>query len=370
MNIKEQINPYQFLLLAFFFSIGSSLLIAPANLAEQAKQDAWIGAIFGMVVGFPLILLFIFLGRRLPHLTLAQLNERILGKWIGKAVTALFVTLTLLQSGSLLFYSGIFLKTNMMPNTPVFVLNALMAVVLVIGVRLGLETIARSAEIFILPFVILFLLLVIAVLPQAKLDHLQPVLDTGFREIALSSIVLVEAAAMNAAILLMIFPALISKSKKATRMFIGGYLAGNTAIVILTFLCIAVLGASYTTALGFPGYEIAKRISIGNFIQRIEGIMTTMWILSIYVKTALYFYAAVASASHLLGKSDYRKLALPMGAIALLLSDILFPNTTYLRIWNDTVAVGIALFIGVVLPLLLTVVYSFRRKTLRSNRTS
>ncbi|MDQ0493800.1 hypothetical protein QOZ95_001962 [Paenibacillus brasilensis] len=39
-----------------------------------------------------------------------------------------------------------------------------------------------------------------------------------------------------------------------------------------------VLGPDITARNIYPGYALAKKISIGHFLQRIEAIMATMWL--------------------------------------------------------------------------------------------
>lgn len=146
-NVK--INSYQFLVLVMFFSMGTSILIVPSVLAEGVKQDAWIAAILGIIIGVIVIWLFCLIIQWFPNLTFVEICEKILGKWIGKAVSLLFVSMAFIYAASLLYYSGTFLNIHLMPNTPMIALNLLLALAIVMGVRLGIETIARSAEILI-----------------------------------------------------------------------------------------------------------------------------------------------------------------------------------------------------------------------------
>ncbi|MEG0384435.1 MAG: endospore germination permease [Solibacillus sp.] len=365
-NIK--INAYQFLALVTFFSMGTSILIIPAVLAEGAKQDAWIAAIFGTIIGIIVIWLFCLLAQWFPNLTFIQINEKILGKWIGKAVSLVFVFMAFIYAASLLFYSGTFLNIHLMPNTPMIALNILLALVVVIGVRLGLETIARSAEIFILFFTVLFILLVFFILPEIKLENIQPIFEAGPLPILKSSVSFIEVTAIDAVVLLMIFPAFINNLKQAKKAFYIGYLIGGLAIIILTFLSIAVLGPYSTAAEYHPSYELAKRINVGDFIQRIEALMAGLWILALYFKTSLYFYAAVFGLAQILNLKDFKPLIMPLGAIVVVLSLILYPNVMYQKEWNATIGMYYSYSIGLVLPLLLIVVNSIRKTHLKKEK--
>lgn len=363
-NVK--INPYQFLVLVTLFSLGTSILIIPSVLAEGAKQDAWIAAIFGILIGIFVIWLYCLIAQWFPNLSFVQISEKILGKWIGKAISLLFVGMAFIYAAGLLYYSGTFLNLNLMPNTPMIALNLLLGGAIIIGVRLGIETIARSAEIFIFFFFALLILLVLFILPQIKVENLQPVFEAGPLQIVESSIALIEVTSVNAIVLLMIFPACINNLKQAKKSFYIGYLIGGLVIIILTFLSIAVLGPYSTAAEFHPSYELAKRINVGNFIQRIEALMAGLWIIALYIKATLYFYASVLGLAQIFNMKDYMPLTIPFGIAIVALSLVMFPSVVYQQQWNATIAIYYSYSIGILLPLLLIIVNAVRKTHLKA----
>jgi spore germination protein KB len=360
-----KINSYQFLILVIFFTIGTTMLTIPSVIAAGAKQDAWISTIFGTGIGLLIIWLFCTLAQWFPHLTFIQINEKLFGKWIGKIVSLLFVFLPFLYTSILLNYSGTFLNIHAMPSTPMVALNILMGMIIVMGVRLGLETIARSAEILIVVFFVLFLILVVFISPEIKFENIQPVYEAGTKKIVQSSLNFVVTSSVNAVILLMIFPAFINKTKQGKKSFLIGNLIGGIVIIIITFLSVAVLGAANTTRQMYPAYELAKLINVGDFVQRIEGLMATLWIIALYFKATLYFYASVLGIAQILNLKDYRPLTIPLGMIAIALSLVIYPNVIYRENWDSTTGNSLSLSIGLFLPLLLVVVYAIRKKQLK-----
>ena len=362
MMQKEKINSYQFLILVIFFTVGTSILLIPAYLASEAKQDAWISAIIGTGIGLIVILLYCTLANWFPHLTYVQMNEKLFGKWVGKTISLLFVFMSFLYTSILLYYSGTFLNTHALPNTPMSAVNILVAFIIVMGVRLGIETIARAAEILIVVFIALFLFLVVFISPEIKFDNIQPVFELGIKKIIQSSLFYIAVASVNAVIILMIFPSFINKTKQAKKSFLIGNLIGGIIIIITTFLCISVMGAEKTARELFPAYELVKRIDIGNFVQRIEALMGTLWIITLYFKASLYFYASVSGLAQTLNLKDYRPLTIPLGMIAVVLSLVLYPNVPFQQEWDTTTGLSFTLLIGLFFPLLMVVVYALRRK--------
>ncbi|MEG0385226.1 MAG: endospore germination permease [Solibacillus sp.] len=365
-----KINSYQFLILVTFFTMGTSILIIPSFLAEGAKQAAWIVAILGTLIGLVVIWLFCLLAQWFPNLTFVQMTEKILGKWLGKAISLLFVIMSFLYAATLIYYSGVFLNIHLMPNTPMLALNILLIIVIIIGVRLGLETIARSAEIFILFFFVLFIFLVLFILPQVKLENIQPIFEVGPKAILKTTLPLIEVTSVNAVVILLIFPAFINNIKQAKKAFYLGYLIGGFVIITLTFLCIAVLGPNSTAAEFHPSYELAKRINVANFIQRIEVMMAGLWIIALYIKATIYFYAAVFGLAQILNMKEYKPLTIPLGVVVVVLSLVMYPSVVYQQHWNATIGIFYSYAIGIGIPLLLIMVNALRKTHLKKEKSA
>nr|WP_246096792.1 endospore germination permease [Psychrobacillus soli] len=270
--------------------------------------------------------------------------------------------MTLLFTVTILHHSGSFLTTHVMPNTQMAATNILMASIVVMAVRLGIETIARSAEIFIGVFFLLFIILVVFIAPDIEFENIQPVFEADIKSLAQSSLSLIIVSSVNAVSLLMIFPAFINQPKSAKKSFLFGNLIGGLVMIILTFLCISVLGVDLTARQEFPGYGLAKMINIGNFINRVEALMAALWIICLYFKMVLYFYASVYGLAQILNLKDYRPLTYPLGMIAIVLSLVVFPNVMEQQKFDTTISKYLSLTIGILLPLLMVIVYAIRKK--------
>ncbi len=364
-NVK--ISSYQFLVLVFFFTIGTSILVVPSALASYAKQDAWIAAIIGTGIGLLIVWLFTKIGLWFPDRTFVQMNETLFGKWIGTVFSLLFLFMNFIYAALILYHSGTFLTTHIMPNTPMVATNILMGIIMIMGVRLGLETIARSSEIFIVVFFLLFIILVVFIAPKIQIENIQPVFEADMKSIAEGSLTLLVISTVNAVSLLMIFPAFINQPKSARKYFFIGNLVGGLVIVIVTLLCIMVLGADLTSRQEFPSYGLAKMINIGNFVNRVEALMGALWILCLYFKMVLFFYASVYGLAQILNLKDYRPLTYPLGMIAIVLSLAVFPSVVDQHIFDKTISKYFSLTIGIALPLLMVIVYAIRKKRLKKD---
>ncbi|XEC95559.1 endospore germination permease [Paenibacillus tarimensis] len=196
------------------------------------------------------------------------------------------------------------------------------------GTRLGLEVLARSSEIFFPWFIILFLLLVFFLFPEIKFENIQPILEEGIKPLLRSAIPFIEFPFLELVIFLMIFP-YVNRTKETGKAFLVGTTIGEIILIILTGLAILVIGSDATSSYLYPTFLIAKRINIGDFLQRIEAIVAVLWFISIYFKLTICFYTTVLAFAQTLKLNDYRSLTFPLGMILIVYSLVVSPNIVY-----------------------------------------
>ncbi len=81
---------------------------------------------------------------------------------------------------------------------------------------------------------------------------------------------------------------------------------GGLSVVLITLLCILILGSDITSRSMFPSYSPVKKINIGQFFQRIEAFMAGLWFITTFFKTTFYFYSWTLSFAEILKFKDYR----------------------------------------------------------------
>ncbi|MCM3339789.1 endospore germination permease [Paenibacillus sp. MER TA 81-3] len=356
------ISVRQFTILVFLYSVGTTILVIPSSLAEVAKQDAWIAAVLGVGLALLLVRLYSAVGNLFPGLTLIETNEQLLGKWCGKAVSLLLVFFALITASELLYFMGTFMTTQIMPETPIQAINILFALVVIMGVRLGLEVLARSAEILFPCFVALFLGLILYIAPQIEIHNIQPVFETGIKPLIFATLLFISVFSLPAVLFLMVFPVSINEPQKAQKAFYIGTLLAGIVLILVIASSILVLGADTTSRQMYPSYVLAKKINIGNFLQHIEVIVAVMWFITIYLKMAIYFYVSVKGLALILHLKEYRPLVMPMGLILVAFSLIIHPNIVHSNIYNKETWLPFVSTFGFALPLLLLAAASFQKK--------
>jgi spore germination protein KB len=361
MHQNIRISAKQFGILVALNTIGTTILIVPAGLAAEANQDAWIPAILGVGLGLLIICLYNALGGLFPQMTLVEYCKKILGNWTGTTVALSFVYFSFIGASTLIWIMGNFLVTQIMPDSPTIILHSLFVIIVIMGIRLGLEPIARCAEIF-LPWVgLFFLLLVLLPIPDIHLENLQPMLESETKPIIKATLSFLSVATLPLIIFQMIVPN-GERSKKTNKAFYLGSFSGGIILIVITFLTVMVLGSGVTARNMYPSFALAKKVGIKGVLERIEVIMAILWFLTIYFKTSIYCYASVKGLAQILSLRDYRILTFPFGMALVAYSIIVYPDVIYEAEWDVETWIPYSATFGLILPAFLYIMALFTKK--------
>lgn len=357
---NTKISGHQIVALTASFTCGTSILVVTSDLAEFAKQDAWICALLSIAMGVPIVLMYCYLGKLFPDKTFVQVIITMFGKLIGWMVSAYFIFLCLSSVAQITSYIGSFMSTQYLPSTPVYVINAYFVAILAIALLYGLEATSRSIEILFHIVWIALLFMLIANISNLKVNNVFPVLEYGVNPVFKGSVFLSSFITWPLIVLNMVYPTHVDNPKVARRSILKGYLLGSAIMFLVILMTILVLGSNVTALSVFPTYLLAKEISFG-FVSRIEGFIVGAWVVTLFAKSFFYFYAGLTGISQLFDLKDYKKLVLPAGLVVLVFSNIVYPNNAYQSYWDKyTWPLYIGTF-GVILPIVLLFIYILKK---------
>ncbi|MEQ6388183.1 endospore germination permease [Bacillaceae bacterium S4-13-58] len=358
---KEKISEKQLTNMITLFTIGSAILFTPSLLANAAKQDAWISAIVATVIALFLVLFYSKLHELYPKKSYFECTTYVLGKWVGGVIIFITYMYLFLLCSILLWDIGDFLKTQILVQTPIQVIHILFMLTVIYTIRLGIENVGRTSEIF-LPWVLgLFFLLCIFLIGSIEKENLLPYIEKGIKPVIHGSYYLLAFPYLELFVFLMITP-YVNKEAKVKKSFLQGTLIGGLLLTTVTFLCILVLGSDVTIRNMFPVYLLGKKVSIGEFLERLEVIIAIIWFLSIYFKLAILFYILVASLSDFVRAKDYRPITLPLGMLIVVMIPIMFTSTMQFASFDKEVFFPLTYIVGFLLPLMVYIAGKIKLK--------
>jgi spore germination protein KB len=368
MGIEQgKISGWQTILLVSNSILASMILVVPALLSAEAGQDAWISVLIAGVMGVLIGVLVVSLGLRFPKKNLVEYSIDLLGPWFGRIVCIVFALFFLLISAYQVRSFSILLIIETIPETPLIVLDALLVVLVAYGVYLGLEVFSRVNEIVFPLFIAVFFFLFALAAPEMDLVQLKPYLTNTFPDIVWGGVILTAFYA-EGAFLLMIIPSL--RSPEDAKKLV---LTVAAILLVVMFIdvvgLIALFGAPETSLMMFPTFELAKTVSLGTFLERIESLVVGIWVGSVSLKIMSFYYVSVMIFAEVCNLREYRPLVMPYGITLVVLSLIGWHDTNHLRLDLSRYFPFVAFTVVVGTVLLLYIAVAVRRKGRQGGKT-
>lgn len=287
---KEKISPFQLFCLMYLFELGSSIVV---GVGMQAKQDAWLAILLGMISGLVLFLIYSYLFFRFPNQTLTSYIPKLVGKYIGVPLSFIYVLYFLYISARVLRDFGDLLITSTLRQTPLLIVNGLMMLLITYGIWKGIEVIGRTSElVFLLMLLLGFIGLVVIVFSGIiKMENLFPVLENGWKPVLSTVFKQTYTFPFGEMIVFTMILPYLNKPHLGRRVGLFAMLASGIVLSVTIAIEISILGPLAAAVNHFPLLETISRVNIANFIQRLDVIVVATLILGVFIKIMIFFYA-------------------------------------------------------------------------------
>lgn len=231
--------------------------------------------------------------------------------------------------------------------TPNAVFALLTSLVAAMGVRYGIEVIARMADIFTPFFIAVTAIVVVVSIPLWNIDWILPIMNRGLVPVAVGAVT-PTALYVEQVYLLMLMP-LVDDARRARSVATWATVAVGITKVIIVLTVLFSLGPFEAPRLALPVYELARLLSLGELYERLDVIPLLTWSMSMQLQLYVLLYAIAKGVGQLFGVKDFRSLAFPIVALGLCLAAIIFSDFAQYRELVDPSIMGVFL-LGIVFP--------------------
>lgn len=347
----------------YLFAIGSAALIVPTSVTLIAKQDGWISMLLSGPINYLILLVYLALADRFPNLSLAQYAERVLGVWGGKALTLIYIMFFLLLSALVLRNVSDFLSIAVLPQTPEWFINCTFMIVVIYGVILGIETIARTGEILFGGGLFVIMIIFISLFNQLDFHNFQPLLYEGW-ERPIKGVYPVLGFPIGEFVFITSILPLVRKQdriKLRKSLKLSAVVITFVSVLIIVFL-IGVMGVDEASRSPFAVYDMAKTINIAEILVRVEIFAAMVWIGTVFMKLSLCVYVLTVITAQMLNLQTYRSLVVPYAFIIVPFSLLVYRNAAHAKQFATQTWTVYSLIHGFLLPVILLVIAAIRGK--------
>lgn len=364
MTMEEaRISRWQFFLLTLNYTIGTSFFIRPGGIIASTKQDGWIIPLLAGTIALLIVCLWLTLAKANLGLSIVQICIKVLGKPVGGFFALLYIWYFVQTAGWVTRNLGDFMKTLVMPRTPISVFHLMLLLIVCYAAIKGIETIARVSE-FLTPFVLIVVVIIyLLTLSEWRTDRLWPMFQTDAWQMIINSTTVIGFPYMESVCLMMLAP-YVKNGVKSGLLY--GIAMGTILLSGIVFVTIGVLGVTRASHSTYPLYIIVQELKIAEFIDHVESTIVIVWLIWIFLKLCTAYYCAVLGICQLFRLNDRTWIAVPLillvSGLAISFNDNVVENIE----WDKRYIFLYSCFYGIGIPVLLLLMTWFRKSRSKS----
>lgn len=288
--MKEKISSIQIFSIFILSFVSSSIGLSLYMTIKIASIDSYIGVLIGSIIGIIPFLIFLYIFNYKKDKTIFEKNIFLFGKILGNIINYLLSILFFFIGAIILFNLSNFIVSQYLYDTPLLHILILFGIVLYHILNKGIETISRVSFIFTIIFLSFFIFGVIVLNNEVKLDNLKPILEFGLYKPFIAGCANSIITTIPFYTILVIPKNNITDKEKTTKYLIIGYIISVIMLFMISFISTSILGKYLINLYQYPGYMTLKKVSIFNFIDRIENFLSLHWILSCFITITMTLY--------------------------------------------------------------------------------
>lgn len=351
--------------LIYFIMRSGYLGIGLAGYIALGKVNAYLCPIIGGILGFIPLYLFIKISELSPKDNINGLIQKTFGKPFGSIISIILALFIAFFSLIIFWDLNNFIASEYLYNTPILAIVIMLIIPVIYMLTKGVQTLGRSSIILAFFSFAMFILSIIGLINHIKLDNILPFLENGIPDVIKGSLLYIAYSVLPIFIILIIPRNNFQQEKKLSKAIMITYILITATIAFVTFVTVSVLGIDLANLYQYADYHLLRRITIGNFIQRVESLLAIQWIISLFMLIALCFYYITNTIEFLFdikGKK-YKRISIYIVCLTLMyLSTIVFRNNT---VFTNFVVYHFPYFLFLFLFILPLFIYGWSKKALK-----
>lgn len=319
---SEKLSANQLIFLIILFVLGSSIIMGVSNLAEQ---DSWLSIIMGIIIAIPVVVMYARIIKLNPGLSLFDIAENLFGKFWGKTITILFIWYAIHLGAMVSCNFTKYVELTTLLETPEIVVSIILLGTAFYLIKSKIQTFGKWGIVALPIMLIMVGFTVILSTKNINLESLMPMFDHKI-SLVINDTFRIWSFPLIEVVLFLCMADVFNKNDNPYKIYITAVVIGGVVLLIIFLRNLLVLGEYMNETAYFPSYVVARIIRLGEFITRIEGVITANFILAGVTKISVCLLAAAKGVSKLLKEKNYHKVVLPTALLMLTTCTILYPD--------------------------------------------
>ena len=274
------------------FLYKSFILIGGINMILKINEgDLIISSIIGFIIGFIILFCFFKLNNILPKYNIFEKIEYLFPKVISIFIKILLIIPVLIFSSYSLYNISLFIQTALLNNVDILPISILLIIAIYYLANKGIKTLTKTSLICFLIFIILEIISILFTIPNINSLKILPIFKGNIYKTIYSSLIYIILSFVPI-FLLLIIPINNITEKPKYKKYIKLFYIGTSLYLIFNFiLVLSVVDKKLALSINYPELFILSKISLLNFFDRMEKILSYKLILdSFFLITTAIIY--------------------------------------------------------------------------------
>lgn len=354
---KEVISIKQGIFIMILFLTGSTSIFV---VGLDAKKDIWLAIIFAFIIILPMLLIFTRLRSIFPDKDLFDIIRICFGKFIGNLVIIISITYFIYWTADILNNYSFFIWTNNLVNTPKIIIIISLSIICVLGVKGGIELIGRSSQVLAIIAIAGIFTGVLLLIPKMNINNLRPILLEGFKPIFKGSYHVLTLFGQTLAFTFAFTD--IKEKKSSFKLYFFGLLFATIFTLMISLTDVLVIGVNSSINKYYPSYVAVSRIDIYGILQRIEVIVSLVFVLGGFIKISILLLCTCKGITRIFNYKDYRFIIIPISLIIINLAYFQYDNVQHYFAFNSEIWAHYFFPFQFILPIIIWIVAEIKNK--------
>ncbi|WP_153462188.1 GerAB/ArcD/ProY family transporter [Sediminibacillus terrae] len=336
-------------------------VFAPSFMADHMGQHLWISLIISITISMLVGWGMLNLSLQFPDKSFTEVLKKVTGKYPGTLLSFLYSCYYFIL---FLIHTQIIVtmfRTLFLPRTPSLATLLLVLILALYCSFLGIEVLARASSMLLILLTSILLFLIVAVIPEVNLNHFQPLLPYSME--GFWSGTLIPFAHYGQVVVISSLLPFANKNEitKQPRIMAGIFFSLLiTALIVIQN--IGVFDPYELRRLRYPTVELNTLIRVGEFLERTEIFLVTLWAGAVMLVVGTFFTISWTLLKNTFHIKKSKRIRVAMMVIACTVILLFIPNSNALVsfIFDQWVYLSLLFHLGI--PLTLGLCYTFRRK--------
>ena len=331
---EGRVSLKQLVVLTFCGLLSPLTRVIPSQTGGLAGAGGWLGPL----IALPAFLLALWLMdgsmRRLPRgAGLGGLYRIGFGPVAGRAASLVtFLWLLVTAAVSLRFCAEGFVSSIYSGTGIWMFLLALIAVVWWVSAH-GAAAVCRMGQVFFYILCITVGVVLVFALPGVRLYHIWPVWLEGWDSVLLSALPVLSILGYSVPVLF--YRGTLGESRGGFAMAAAWFTALCVVISLMGLVIIGTFGWQMAVRFQLPFFSLAKEVTLLSIVERLESVVTALWVFSDIALLGAFLLAATEQAQAITSSFGRRGVIIMGCVLTVLLAAFLGSSTLQLHaIWK------------------------------------